>query len=101
MVNNIKVFAGSASQDLATHICENLGVRLGLTDSHKFYNDQTFVCIGDNVREADVFVVQTCTAPVNDNLMELLMLINALKGASAKRVTAIMPHFFYQQSDKK
>jgi ribose-phosphate pyrophosphokinase len=101
MVNNIKVFAGSASKNLATLICENLGVPLGSSESHKFYNDNMFVCIGENVRESDVFVVQTCDSPVNDNLMELLMLINALKGASAKRVTAIIPHFFYQQSDKK
>lgn len=101
MVNNIQIFAGSASQDLASRICANLGVPLGAAQLRKFYNDQSFVCINENVRESDVFVVQTCDAPVNDRLMELLMLIHTLKGASAKRVTAVLPHLFYQQSDKK
>lgn len=101
MINNIKIFAGSGSQELASRICDSLGVPLGVSHSRKFYNDQTFVCIEENVRESDVFVVQTCDAPVNDRLLEVLMLINALKGASAKRVTAVLPHFFYQQSDKK
>ncbi|MDX1935427.1 MAG: ribose-phosphate diphosphokinase [Capsulimonadales bacterium] len=101
MINKIKIFAGSASLELASGICAELATKLGASCSRKFYNDQTFVAIEENVREADVFVVQTCDAPVNDRLMELLMLINALRGASAKRVTAVLPHFFYQQSDKK
>ncbi|MCL4541032.1 MAG: ribose-phosphate pyrophosphokinase, partial [Chloroflexi bacterium] len=67
----------------------------------KYYNDCTFVRIAENVRGCDVFVVQTAMPPVNDHLIELLMLINALKGASARRVTAVIPFYFYGQSDQK
>jgi len=99
--HDLKVFAGSASRDLAEAICRHLSVDLGAIETRKFYNDNTFIRIGENVRESDVFVVQTSCPPVNDHLMELLMIVNALKGASARRVTAVLPHFPYQQSDKK
>jgi len=95
------IFAGSASQQLANAICHHLSIDPGRIERRKFYNDNTFVRIEQNVREGDVFVVQTSAPPVNDHLFELLMIVNALKSASARRVTAVVPHFFYQQSDKK
>jgi ribose-phosphate pyrophosphokinase len=95
------IFAGSASQDLARAICRHLSMDLGSIELRKFYNDNTFVRVEQNVRESDVFVVQTAMPPINDHLVELMMIVNALKGASAGRVTAVLPHFFYQQSDKK
>lgn len=95
------IFSGSASEELARAICRHLSVDLGQVESRKLYNDNTFVRVAQNVREADVFIVQTSCPPVNDHLVELLMFVDALKGASARRVTAVLPHFPYQQSDKK
>ena len=97
----LKVFSGSSFPDLTATICSELGIEPGQVERTKYYNDCTFVRIEENVRGCDVFVVQTATPPVNDHLVELLMLIDALKGASARRVTAVMPCFFYQQSDQK
>src|SRR5947209_9725610 len=101
MIDRVKVFAGSSAQALTEGICRHLGCEPGLVEARKYYNDCTMVRIAENVRGCDVFVVQTAAPPVNDNLMELLMLIDALKRASARRVTAIMPLYFYGQSDKK
>ncbi|MCL4543459.1 MAG: ribose-phosphate pyrophosphokinase [Chloroflexi bacterium] len=101
MSDRLKVFAGSSAQQFATAVCQSLDIGLGRAELTKYYNDCTFVRVEENVRGCDVFVVQTATAPVNDHLVELLMLINALKGASAHRVTAVIPFFFYGQSDQK
>lgn len=101
MKHELQVFAGSASAALADAICRCLGMTRGKLETRKFYNDNTFVQVNQNVRESDVFVVQTACPPVNDRLVELLMIVNALKSASARRVTAVVPHLFYQQSDKK
>lgn len=101
MHNSLKVFAGSSAGALAAAICRELGVAPGHVETTKYYNDCTFVRIEENVRGCDVFLVQTASPPVNDHLVELLMLIDALKGASARRVTAVLPSFFYAQSDQK
>ena len=101
MEDKLKVFAGSSACQLTAAICAELGLPPGSVERTKYYNDCTFVRIEENVRGCDVFVVQTASPPVNDHLVELLMLIDALKGASARRVTAVLPFFFYAQSDQK
>ncbi len=101
MPDGMKVFAGSASKALAKEICQHLGCKLGQSQSKKFANDNTFVQIFENVREVDCFVVQTSTKPVNDNLMETLIMIDALRRASAQRVNLVMPYYAYARSDKK
>jgi ribose-phosphate pyrophosphokinase len=101
MKNEIKVFAGRPSRQLATAICNGLAIPLGQAEIFKFSNDNTFVKINENVREADVFIVQTSTAPVDQNLMELLIMADALRRASAARITAVLPYYPYGRSDKK
>ncbi|MDB4897418.1 MAG: ribose-phosphate pyrophosphokinae [Firmicutes bacterium] len=96
-----RVFAGRASQHLAEAICRHLGEPLGQAEILKFRNDNTFVQILENVRECDVFVVQTSCPPVDENLMELLIMIDALRRASASRITAVLPYYPYVRSDKK
>lgn len=100
-MNNLKVFAGSSHPELAHEICENLGMELGKSEIIQFSNENLFVKILENVREADVFVIQTSSPPLSDNLMELFIMIDALKHASAKRITAVLPYFPYTRSDKK
>ena len=99
--NGLKVFAGSSACALTSAVCSEIGIAPGQVERTKYYNDCTFVRIEENVRGCDVFLIQTASPPVNDNLMELLMLIDALKGSSARRVTAVLPFFFYAQSDQK
>jgi ribose-phosphate pyrophosphokinase len=96
-----QVFAGNASHALADAICQHLGLPLGQAHILKFKNDNKFVQILDSVRGRDVFVVQTSAPPVDENLMELLLMIDALKRASAGRITAVMPYYPYVRSDKK
>lgn len=96
-----KIFAGRASQYLAEAICTGLGETMGQADIRKFRNDNTFVQIKENVRAADVYVVQTSCPPVDENLMELLIMLDALRRASAGRLTAVLPYYPYVRSDKK
>ena len=100
-MDDLKVFTGNAHPELAKDICEYLGIPLGQAEVFKFTNENTFVKILENVRERDVFVVQPLCHPVNDSLVELLIMLDALKRASAKRVTAIVPYYAYSRSDKK
>lgn len=97
----LKVFAGLSNRPLAEEICSYLDIPLGKVEIIEFQNENLFVKIGENVRECDVFVIQTSTSPVNTRLMELLLMIDALKHASAARVTAVIPYFPYVRSDKK
>ncbi len=97
----MKIFCGRSNPNLAKEICSYLGVELGRCIIQKFRNDNTFVRIEDNVRGKDIFVIQTGAMPVNDYLVELLIMIDALKHASASRVTAILPYYPYARSDKK
>jgi ribose-phosphate pyrophosphokinase len=100
-VDKLKVFSGSAHPDLARDICSHLGVRLGAAKLIRFTNENIKVKIEENVREADVFVVQPSCPPVNEGLMELLIMIDALRSASAARITAVTPYYPYVRSDKK
>lgn len=101
MNDRIVVFSGTSNRPLAASIAAHLGQSLGGVEITKFGNDNTFVRVLENVREADVFVVQTSCPPVNDHFMELLILIDALKRASARRITAVLPYYPYVRSDKK
>jgi ribose-phosphate pyrophosphokinase len=98
---DLKVFTGNSHPELAKDICGYLGIGLGECSVFKFSNDNTFVQFGENIRERDVFLVQSISAPVNENLMELLIMIDAAKRASAGRITAVMPYYAYGRSDKK
>merc|ERR1712215_240177 len=98
---NIKVFSGSSHSDLTNKVCDRLGIEPGKVVTKKFSNLETCVEIGESVRGEDVYIVQTGGGEVNDNLMELLIMINACKIASAERVTAVIPSFPYARQDKK
>ncbi len=97
----MKIFGGRATGELTAAICRQLGVEPGTADISKFGNDNTFVQIKENVREKDVFIVQTSCPPVDEAFMELLILADALKRASARRLTAVLPYYPYVRSDKK
>ncbi|XP_063956369.1 ribose-phosphate pyrophosphokinase 2 [Lytechinus pictus] len=98
---NIKVFSGSSHQDLAQKIANRLGYDLGRVVTKKFSNQETCVEIGESVRGEDVYIVQSGCGDINDNLMEMLIMINACKIASSSRVTAVIPLFPYARQDKK
>ena len=95
------VLAGNAHPELAGNICAELGQDLGKADVFKFSNDNTFVRILENVRQRDVFIVQPTSVPVNDHIMELLIMIDAARRASAGRITAVIPYYSYARTDKK
>ena len=97
----LKIFSGNPAPELAQAICSYLSVPLGQLDAYKFANDNTFVQILENVRERDVFLVQTLVPPTNDHVMELLIMIDAAKRASAGRITAVIPYYGYGRTDKK
>ena len=101
MEGKLKVFAASSHPKLVQAICDNLDIPLCESERIKFANENLMVRIGENVRECDVFVVQTSAPPVNEGIMELLITIDALRSASAARITAVMPYFPYCRSDKK
>src|SRR5215831_12057221 len=97
----IVVFRGSAHPELAKEICRNLKIRLSPSTLTRFSNDCLGVQLKANCREADVFIIQPIVPPVQEHLMELLLMLDAARGASAARITAVMPHFAYARSDKK
>lgn len=101
MQDAIKVFSGSGNPELAREICDHLGIPLGKAHIARFSNENIFVQIEENVRERDVFVVQPLSSPVSENLIELLIMLDALRGASAQRITAVVPYYSYARSDKK
>ena len=100
-LENLKVFTGNAHPILAQSVCDYLEISLGKVEVFKFSNDNTFVSIKENIREHDVFIIQPTCAPVNDNLMELLIMIDAAKRASAGLITAVVPYYGYGRTDKK
>jgi ribose-phosphate pyrophosphokinase len=100
-MNQLKIFTGNSNPVLAQRICKYLQLEPGQINIHTFSNENIKVKIQENVRESDVFVIQTASPPVNVHFMELLILIDALKYASAGRITAVMPYYFYVRSDKK
>ncbi len=99
--NNIKIFAGNSNPKLASDICTMVGVPLGSADIKRFSDGEISVSINESVRGADVFVIQSTSAPVNDNLMEMLIMFDALRRASAGRITAVIPYFGYGRQDRK
>jgi ribose-phosphate pyrophosphokinase len=101
MNDELKVFSGNAHPELAKAIADYLKIPLGNCEVMEFSNENTFVRILENVRERDVFIVQPISSPVNSHLMELLIMIDAVKRASARRITAVMPYYAYGRSDKK
>ena len=99
--DELKVFSGNAHPQLAHAVCDYLNIPPGKVEAFKFSNDNTFVRILENIRQRDVFIIQPTSAPVNDNLMEMLIMIDAAKRASAGRVTAVVPYYSYGRTDKK
>jgi ribose-phosphate pyrophosphokinase len=100
-MEELKVFSGNANPALAQAIVDYLEIPLGKSEVFQFSNENTFVRILENVRERDIFVVQPVCAPVNNNLVELLIMIDAFKRASAGRITAVIPYYGYGRTDKK
>ena len=99
--NGLVIFGGTASMDLTDRICKYLGARRGAASITPFPDGETLVKIEDDVRGMDCFVVQSTCPPVNDNLMELLIFIDSLRRASAKRITAVIPYYGYARQDRK
>jgi ribose-phosphate pyrophosphokinase len=97
----IQVFGGNSNPHLVDEICNYLSIPVGRAEVFKFSNDNTFVRIGNSVRQDDVFVVQSFSTPVNDSIMELLIMIDTLKRSSAGRITAVIPYYGYGRTDKK
>jgi len=100
-MDELKVFTGNTHPTLAQAVTEYLGIPLGKCEVFEFSNENTFVRILDNVRQRDAFVIQPICSPVNKSLVELLIMIDALKRASAERITAVVPYYGYGRTDKK
>ena len=101
VTGNIKVFSGNANRDLAEEICRHLNCDLGQASTERFSDGEFNFQIGENVRGADVFIIQPTCPPTDRNLMELLIMLDTFNRASAIRVTAVLPYFGYARSDKK
>ncbi len=101
MLERIRVFSGNANVPLAQKICQKLGVSLGQANVTTFSDGETRVKINENVRGMDVFIIQSTCTPVNVTLMELLIMIDAMKRASADRITAVVPYYGYARQDRK
>ena len=100
-MDKLKIFTGNAHPALAQSVCGYLDIPLGKCETFEFSNENIFVRILDNVRQRDVFVIQPFSSPVNKNLVELLIILDALKRASAGRITAVVPYYAYGRTDKK
>ena len=91
------IFTGNSNPELAKKICDYLSVPLGGAEVNKFSDGEIQIEINENVRLKDIFIMQSTCAPVNDNLVELLLMIDAFKRSSAKRITAVIPYFGYSR----
>jgi len=100
-VPEMKLFAGNANPVLAREICTYLGVELGAAEVGRFSDGEIHIRIRENTRGCDVFVIQSTCPPVNDNLMELLIMVDALRRASADRITVVLPYYGYSRQDRK
>src|ERR1700749_1959177 len=100
-MREIVVLSGNAHRPLARRICDALSVPLSGVDIRRFSNDCLWVQIGENCRQRDVYVVQPLVPPTQEHLVELLLMLDAARGASASQVTAVIPHYAYARSDKK
>jgi ribose-phosphate pyrophosphokinase len=101
MPQGLKIFTGTAHKELAQEVAEGLGMRLGDATVARFSDGEIQVRLKENVRGSDVFVIQPTCTPVNDNIMELLLIVDALKRASAGRITAVIPYYGYARQDRK
>ena len=101
MNDELRIFACNSNRPLAAEICDHLGLHLSALEIARFSNDNLRVQVQENVRERDVFVVQSFTEPVSDHILELLITLDALRSASARRLTAVIPYYSYARSDKK
>src|SRR5205085_4787088 len=101
MRDRIQIFSGNGNPELVREICAYLGLPMGRVDIRRFSNENLFIQIQENVRETDVFVVQPFSTPVHENIMELLIMMDALRSSSASRITAAIPYYSYARSDKK
>ena len=99
--DELEIFTGNSNPALAREVAEHLGVRLGQVDVSRFPDGEVMVEVRENVRGGDCFVLQSICTPPNENLMELLLLMDALRRASAKRITAVIPYFGYARQDRK
>jgi ribose-phosphate pyrophosphokinase len=100
-IDNMIIFTGNANPALAQEICDYLSMPLGRASVKTFSDGEVYVEIGENVRGADVYVIQPTCPPVNDNMMELLIMVDALRRASARRITAVLPYYGYARQDRK
>jgi ribose-phosphate pyrophosphokinase len=100
-MHSLVVFSGNSNPELAKSVCRHIGVRLGEATIKTFSDGEIQIEISENVRDKDVFVLQSTCAPVNDHLVELLMMLDAFKRASAKRISAVIPYYGYARQDKK
>jgi ribose-phosphate pyrophosphokinase len=99
--DELEIFTGNSNPALAREVCEYLGVLLGEAEVGRFPDGEVMVEVRENVRGGDCFVLQSICTPPNDNLMELLLMMDALRRASAKRITAVVPYFGYARQDRK
>ena len=99
--DNIKIFCGNSNPVFAQTVCKELGLTIGLSEVKTFADGEVAVSLEETVRGADVFLVQSTCKPVNDHLMELLVMIDACRRASAGRITAVIPYFGYARQDRK
>jgi ribose-phosphate pyrophosphokinase len=99
--DELEIFTGNSNPALAREVCQHLDVKLGVADVGHFPDGEVMVEVHENVRGGDCFVLQSTCSPPNDNLMELLLLMDALRRASAKRITAVIPYFGYSRQDRK
>lgn len=100
-MDELKVFSGNAHPELAHSVCDYLGIAPGRIEVSRFSNENIFVKILENVRNRDIFIIQPITSPVNDNLVELFIMLDAFWRASAGRITAVVPYYGYSRTDKK
>lgn len=100
-MHSLVVFSGNSNPELAKSVCRHIGIRLGEATIKTFSDGEIQIEISENVRDKDVFVLQSTCAPVNDHLVELLMMLDAFKRASAKRISAVIPYYGYARQDKK
>jgi len=98
---DIKIICGNSNRPFAEDVCQNIGLRLGNTTVSTFSDGEIAVSVDDSMRGSDVFIIQSTSTPINDHLMEMLIMVDACKRASASRVTCVMPYFGYARQDRK
>ena len=101
MLNRLKLFTGNSNKELAEKMADYLGIELGDAEVYNFSDGETFININENVRGCDIFLIQSTSNPVDKNLMELLIMTDAMKRASANRITAVIPYYGYARQDRK